>query len=118
MKIKHIVSSIFLALIALKGNAQTASQNKADKNYTQYAYIDAIGTYERVAEKGYKDEKMFQRLGNAYYFNGELIKAAKWYDALFEMNAEQEPEYYYRYAQTLKATGDYAKADKILDSKL
>ncbi|MFQ6602158.1 OmpA family protein [Flavobacterium sp. C3NV] len=116
MKIKHIVSSIFLALIALKGNAQTASQNKADKDYTQYAYIDAIGTYERVAEKGYKDETMFQRLGNAYYFNGELIKAAKWYDALFEMNAEQEPEYYYRYAQTLKAMGDYAKADKILEA--
>ena len=116
MKIKHIVSSIFLALIALKGNAQTASQNKADKDYTQYAYIDAIGTYERVAEKGYKDETMFRRLGNAYYFNGELIKAAKWYDALFEMNAEQEPEYYYRYAQTLKAMGDYAKADKILEA--
>jgi outer membrane protein OmpA-like peptidoglycan-associated protein/tetratricopeptide (TPR) repeat protein len=116
MKIKHIVSSIFLALIALKGNAQTASQNKADKDYTQYAYIDAIGTYERVAEKGYKDETMFQRLGNAYYFNGELIKAAKWYDALFEMNAEQEAEYYYRYAQTLKATGNYAKADKILEA--
>jgi len=116
MKIKHIVSSIFLALIALKGNAQTASQNKADKDYTQYAYIDAIGTYERVAEKGYKDETMFQRLGNAYYFNGELTKAAKWYDALFEMNAEQEPEYYYRYAQTLKAMGDYAKADKILEA--
>lgn len=114
MKIKHIVSTLFLALIALKGNAQTANQNKADKDYTQYAYIDAIGTYEKVAEKGYKDETMFQRLGNAYYFNGELMKAAKWYEALFEMNAEQEPEYYYRYAQTLKANGDYAKADKIL----
>lgn len=116
MKIKHIVASLFLALITLKGNAQTASQTKADKDYTQYAYIDAIGTYEKVAEKGYKDETMFQRLGNAYYFNGELVKAAKWYDALFEMNAEQEPEYYYRYAQTLKATGDYAKADKILEA--
>ncbi|MCC9065366.1 OmpA family protein [Flavobacterium piscisymbiosum] len=116
MKIKYIVSTILFALIALKGNAQTASQNKADKDYTQYAYIDAIGTYERVAEKGYKDETMFQRLGNAYYFNGELIKAAKWYNALFEMNAEQEPEYYYRYAQTLKAMGDYAKADKILEA--
>lgn len=116
MKIKHIVSTLFLALIALKGNAQTANQNKADKDYTQYAYIDAIGTYEKVAEKGYKDETMFQRLGNAYYFNGELMTAAKWYEALFEMNAEQEPEYYYRYAQTLKANGDYAKADKILEA--
>lgn len=116
MKVKYIIYTIFLVLIALKGNAQTGIEKKADKDYAQYAYIDAIATYERVAEKGYKDEKMFQKLGNAYYFNGELIKAAKWYDALFAMNTEQEPEYYYRYAQTLKATGDYAKADKTLEA--
>ncbi|MCC9072974.1 OmpA family protein [Flavobacterium sp. F-65] len=116
MKIKYIVTAIFLVLIVLEGKAQTATEKKADKDYAQYAYIDAIATYERVAEKGYKDEKMFQKLGNAYYFNGELSKAAKWYDALFEMNQEQESEYYYRYAQTLKATGDYAKADKTLEA--
>lgn len=116
MKIKYKVSILFLVLIGLKGNGQTASQIKADKDYVQYAYVDAIATYEKVAEKGYKNEKMFQRLGNAYYFNGELTKAVKWYEALFEMNAEQEPEYYYRYAQSLKAIGDYAKADKTLES--
>lgn len=116
MKIKYIAATIFLVLIALQASAQTASQKKADKEYAQYAYIDAISIYERVAEKGYKDEKIFQRLGNAYYFNGELAKAAKWYDGLFEINSEQEPEYYYRYAQTLKATGDYAKADKTLET--
>ncbi len=116
MKIKHTIYTIFLVLIALRANAQAGVEKKADKDYAQYAYVDAIATYERVAEKGYKDEKMFQKLGNAYYFNGELIKAAKWYDALFAMNEEQEPEYYYRYAQTLKATGDYTKADKILEA--
>ncbi|MEA9415917.1 tetratricopeptide repeat protein, partial [Flavobacterium sp. PL02] len=111
-----ITFTLLLVLITLNGRAQSASQHKADKDYNQYAYIDAIATYEKVAEKGYKDQEMFQRLGNAYYFNGELTKAAKWYQALFEMNPEQEPEYYYRYAQTLKATGDYAKADKTLES--
>jgi tetratricopeptide (TPR) repeat protein len=30
------------------------------------------------------------------------------------MNA-QEPEYYYRYSQSLKAVGNYAKADKMLE---
>jgi len=116
MKIKYIVSAIFLVLTALKGNAQRVSETKGDKYYLQYAYVDAIATYEKVAAKGYKDQKMFQRLGNAYYFNGELTKAVKWYDALFEMSAEQELEYYYRYSQSLKAIGDYAKADKILES--
>jgi outer membrane protein OmpA-like peptidoglycan-associated protein/tetratricopeptide (TPR) repeat protein len=115
MKIKNLVYTVFLALFVFKGIAQTGSIANGDKKYDKYAYIDAIATYEKVAEKGYKEEKMFQRLGNAYYFNGELTKAVKWYDALFEMNGQQEMEYYYRYAQTLKSTGDYAKADKILE---
>ncbi|OIV39963.1 OmpA family protein [Flavobacterium johnsoniae] len=116
MKIKYIISTIFLVLTAVKGNAQKVSEAKGDIYYLQYAYVDAIATYEKVAVKGYKDQKMFQRLGNAYYFNGELIKAVKWFDALFEMNTEQELEYYYRYSQCLKAIGDYTKADKILES--
>jgi outer membrane protein OmpA-like peptidoglycan-associated protein len=31
------------------------------------------------------------------------------------MNQNQEPEYIYRYSQTLKSVGDYAKADKLLE---
>ncbi|TRX31208.1 OmpA family protein [Flavobacterium sp. ZT3R18] len=115
MKIKNLVYAVFLVLFVFKGIAQTGSIANADKKYNKYAYIDAIATYEKVAEKGYKDEKMFQRLGNAYYFNGELAKALKWYEALFAMNEQQDLEYYYRYAQTLKSTGDYAKADKMLE---
>jgi outer membrane protein OmpA-like peptidoglycan-associated protein/tetratricopeptide (TPR) repeat protein len=115
MKVKNLVYAVFLVLFVFKGIAQTGTIANADKKYNKYAYIDAIATYEKVAEKGYKDEKMFQRLGNAYYFNGESAKALKWYDALFEMNEQQELEYYYRYAQTLKSTGDYAKADKMLE---
>ncbi|WP_166924981.1 OmpA family protein [Flavobacterium poyangense] len=115
MKIKNLVYNVFLVLFVCKGIAQTGTIANADKKYDKYAYIDAIATYEKVAEKGYKEEKMFQRLGNAYYFNGELAKALKWYEALFEMNDQQEFEYYYRYAQTLKATGNYTKADKILE---
>ncbi|PWA06676.1 OmpA family protein [Flavobacterium laiguense] len=115
MKIKNLVYTVFLVLFVFKGIAQTGNIANADKKYNKYAYIDAIATYEKVAEKGYKEEKMFQRLGNAYYFNGELTKALKWYDALFEMNEQQELEYYYRYSQTLKSKGDYAKADKMLE---
>ena len=32
-----------------------------------------------LAEKGYKSAELFKKLGNSYYFNGELDKAAKWY---------------------------------------
>ncbi|MDX6192112.1 OmpA family protein [Flavobacterium sp. Fl-318] len=115
MKIKKIAYTVFLSSVFFSGMAQKSGLDKAEKNYNQYAYIDAIAAYEKVADKGYKEEKMLQRLGNAYYFNGEFVKALKWYKALFGMNEQQEFEYYYRYAQTLKATGNYAKANKILE---
>ena len=116
MKIKKIIYTAFLFSITFSGIAQKAVLNKAEKEYDQYAYVDAISIYEKVAESGFKDEKMFQRLGNAYYFNAELTKAVKWYDALFSLNSQQEPEYYYRYAQALKSIGDYAKSDKMLEA--
>ena len=89
----------------------------ADKKYDNYAYVDAIKTYERVAEKGYKSVDMFQKLANAYYYNGELDKAVKWYEELFTMATEKdlEPEYYYRYAQSLRSTGQNGKANEILE---
>ena len=45
---------------------------RADKKYDKLAYIDAIKTFESVAEKGYKTPEMLQKLGNAYYFNANL----------------------------------------------
>jgi flagellar motor protein MotB len=95
--------------------AQQGKIISGDKKYDNYAYIDAIKTYERLAEKGYKSEDMFKKLGNSYYFNSEFDKAAKWYGELFAMNTEVEPEYYYRYAQSLKSTGDLTKANQMLD---
>lgn len=115
MKMKKIIYSIFLSLVAFQAFCQKGQVATADKNYDRFAYIDAIATYERVAEKGYKNEEMFKKLGNSYYFNAQLDKASKWYEALFEMNSNQEPEYYYRYSQALKAVGNYTKADKMLE---
>jgi outer membrane protein OmpA-like peptidoglycan-associated protein/tetratricopeptide (TPR) repeat protein len=114
MKINTIIYSLILSVIVQLGYAQKAKVASADKEYDRYRYVDAIVTYERVAQKGYKDEKMFQNLGNAYYFNAELEKAEKWYEELFEINNEQEAEYYYRYSQCLKAAGNYGQADIML----
>jgi hypothetical protein len=43
-----------------------------------------------LLKKGTKT-KMFQNC-NAYYFNAELEKAAKWYSELFLMNDNQVPD--------------------------
>lgn len=95
--------------------SQKAKIGRADKSYENFAYIDAIKTYERIVQKGYKSADMLKKLGNSYYFNAELEQANKWYSELFTMGQDIEPEYYYRYSQTLKAIGEYGKADKMLD---
>jgi outer membrane protein OmpA-like peptidoglycan-associated protein/tetratricopeptide (TPR) repeat protein len=114
MKTKIILISIIISSLTFKGFAQKVAEKVADKKYEQYAYIDAIKTYERIAKKGYKSEEMFKKLGNSYYFNAELELAGKWYDELFSMTQDVEPEYFYRYSHTLKVTGHYAKADEML----
>ena len=115
MKPNILFCIALLITISITGYAQKAQVKLANKEYENYAFIDAIKTYEKVAEKGYKSAEMFKKLGNSYYFNAQLDKAAKWYQALFEMNtSDVETEYYYRYAQCLRAIGQNDKADKIL----
>jgi outer membrane protein OmpA-like peptidoglycan-associated protein/tetratricopeptide (TPR) repeat protein len=114
MKNKVIILIAFMSMIASASYAQEGKVKKGNKEYDKFAYIDATKTYERIAEKGYKSADLFQRLGNAYYFNSNLEKAAKWYGELFSMNEEVAPEYYYRYAQSLKSIGQYAKADEMM----
>lgn len=114
MRTKNIVILTIL-LNCFLVNAQDVKIKKADKNYEQFAYVDAIKTYEKVAAKGYKSIEVFQKLGNAYYFQSKLEEANKWYTELFAMNQDVEPELYFRYAQTLKAVGDYKTADQMME---
>ena len=114
-------TSYIFGLLAylLVGNLLAQAQHnvlaeKAAKQYEKLAYVDAIKTYERLAEKGYKSEELFQKLGNAYYFNAQLVKANTFYAQLIALNSNQEPEYLYRYAQTLKAVGDYVQSDALM----
>jgi len=116
MKKNILLSIVIISVFSLNIYSQKARLASADKKYDNYAYIDAIKTYEKVAEKGYRSAAVFQKLGNAYYFNSELDKAAKWYGELFAMEeTEIEPEYYFRYSQSLRAIGENDKADQMME---
>ncbi|MBW4362182.1 OmpA family protein [Flavobacterium taihuense] len=114
MKNITVLYLTILNLFSLCIYAQKAKVSSADKKYDNYAYIDAIKTYERVAEKGYKSPDMYQKLGNAYFFNSELDKAVKWYDELFALTTNVDPVYYYRYAYCLRSVGQTDKANEML----
>ncbi len=112
--IKNTLYTALILLVSLCVQGQKKAMAKADSQYDQYAYVDAIKTYERIYKGGYKSADILQKLGNSYYFKADLEGASKYYGELMDLNQEVEPEYYYRYAQSLKAVKDYTKADKML----
>ncbi len=102
-------------LISVNSHAQQPSKVYiTDKISETYAYVDVTKTYERVAAKGYKSVDLFQKLGNAFYDNLEMEKAAKWYGELFSLTYNLEPVYYNRYAECLKCIGKAEMAEEIM----
>lgn len=116
MTIKKLSFTVLLFFFIFKITAQTKQINKAHKKYEDYAYADAIIAYKSVIKKDTINEEIIQRLGDSYYFTGDLRNALKQYDHLFALNKNQESEYLYRYAQCLKSLGNYNKADQVLDA--
>lgn len=114
MRNRTLLYTVMALIVSMSMFSQKVKEAKADKAYEKFAYVDAIKTYERLFEKGYKTPEMLQKLGNAYYFKADLENAAKWYGELFALTQDVEPEYYYRYAQSLKSIKDYKKADQML----
>jgi tetratricopeptide (TPR) repeat protein len=88
---------LHIALIAIATCGTLTAQNKklakGTKQYDNYAYVDAIKTYERIFAKGYKSQDMLQKLGDSYYYKGDLTNAAKWYGELFAFVPENPAEY-------------------------
>ncbi len=112
---KHISTAILLLFTCLV-MSQEKRIAKADKNFAQYAYIDARAIYLDVASKGYTSASLYEKLGDSYYFNAELEKSVKWYEALLkEYPSEVKNEYLFRYAQSLKSIKKYEAADKVME---
>ncbi|WP_348799944.1 OmpA family protein [Flavobacterium adhaerens] len=114
MKKITIISLTIFYIFSLNVYSQKAKLARADKRYDNYAYIDAIKTYEKVTQKGYETPQIYEKIANAYYFNSELDKACTWYDKLFATKKDIEHEYYYRYAYCLKSVGQNEKANEML----
>lgn len=112
MKVKIAICVFFLASFSF---AQEKDVAEATKQFNDFAYFDAIKIYERVAASGYKSKELFQKLGNAYYFSADYENAAKAYKELFALTEDQHPEYFYRYAQTLKSVEDYELSKIYMD---
>ena len=98
--------------MAMASQAQEKKIRKADTKFTNYSYASAIQSYEDLVEDGYTEEEIFKNLGNANYLNANYQEASNWYGQLFQLGiTDIDPEYMYRYAQTLKSLEKYDASD-------
>ncbi len=110
----YILTTLFL-LVGAISSAQEGKISRADKKFDQYAFVDARKIYLDVAEKGYESADLFQKLADSYYFNAEYTSAEVWYKKLIDQYQEEiQPEYYFRYAQTLRALKNYELSDAMM----
>ena len=95
--------------------AQESKIDKAQENFDKYDYIEAIEEYEALVKEGYNDIEIYQRLGDANFFNSNYKVAAKWYRGLYlSSNQKLDAEYLFRYSLSLKSLERYDESNLIL----
>lgn len=95
-------------------NAQDKELARAKRFFDKTYYAESIVLYEKLAEEK-PSQEVIKNLADSYYFTNNLVKAQRYYRLLFQnYNKDLDREYYFRYAQTLKATNSYADANVAL----
>jgi len=94
--------------------SQNSKIINGDKQNQKLAYIDAINTYEKIVKKGFVNAEICCKIGDAYYYNANYKIAAEWYQKAFSLTSELNPEYYYRYAISLKSSNQLEESDKYM----
>ena len=91
-----------------------AQKKLADKFFENYSYIKATELYQEAVKKGDSSEHVLTRLGDCYYNNSKSKEAALWYGKAVNKYKNVNPEYLFKYIQTLRSLGNYEEADKWL----
>lgn len=106
--------SLFTAFV-VNIRAQDKMLIKGNEKYEEYSFSPAIDIYKKVLDKGYVSADLLRKLGNAYYFKADYVEAEAIYKKLvMEYRTEVGPDYFFRYAQTLRSVGDYANSDDMM----
>ena len=103
---------VTLSFVMVSGmlSAQNQYTKTADKLFDRYEYVDAAKEYLKLAEGSKADNYVYKQLAESYYNVFNTKEAVKWYAKVVEQ--KQDAETYYKYAQMLKAEGNFKEADQ------
>ena len=111
------MKKLLFILFALGSIASIKAQDdlkRADLYFSRAYYSDAIPLYEELLPRN-KSSKLLKNLADSYYHTFNMKAAARWYAYLVSNYGENIDEsYYFKLNQSLKAIGEYEKADQAL----
>ena len=90
---------------------------KADAYFEKMWYAEAAELYEQALAKGehYYTRDILQKAADAHYFNTDMEKAYTWYDILYKNYGEEmSSDNLFKYAHSLKGTGRYGRAKRLM----
>ncbi|SCY04646.1 Outer membrane protein OmpA [Nonlabens sp. Hel1_33_55] len=107
--------NIYLILTVLGcsivGQAQDLSLKQTNRLFQKQAYYEAVKNYENQKPT----TEVLKKLGDSYYYTGDMAKAAFTYSKIEDNgDAIEDFDRIYRYAQSLMAIEDYDKADNYM----
>jgi len=95
-------------------NAQDQDLARAKRFFDRTYYVEAITLYEELAYEK-PSQEVIKNLADSYYYTNDLIKAQRYYRSLIKnYDKDLDRDYYFKYAQTLKATGNVEEATEAL----
>ena len=106
---------ILLIVFAIQfAQAQQQDLQRANRLFEKTYYSEAIPLYEKISLKNQSIE-VIQNLGDCYYYTNQYDKAQAQYSVLFQTGSKElNEDFYFKYAQTLKARGKYTEANTVL----
>lgn len=117
MKNRYIYITIASLLVTTLVSGQERQLAKAAKEFEEFSYVDAREVYLKVVENGYESKDVYEKLGDSYYFNADLPSAVTWYNKLYaNYRQDIQPEYLFRYSQSLKSIEKYKESDAVMET--
>ena len=106
---------ILLILFTIQfAQGQQQDLKTADRLFGKTYYSQAIPLYEKISLKTQTPE-IIKNLGDCYYYTSQYDKAQAQYSLLIKSkNKDLNEDFYFRYAQILKAKGNYTEANSTL----
>ena len=114
MKKTILLYSIIGLMLSLGASAQTDRLSSVNRDYANFSYQDSAEELLKLVRKGTVSKQIYTKLANSYYYIGDMNNASKWYGATLEKYLDNDPELVFRYAQSLKASGNIDASDKIM----